>query len=217
MNLHRKILTLILVALVSLASACSSSLAAPTNTPAPGLSEGDIRTQAVGTALAALTASAPSPTRTATVTPQPTLTNTPTAIPTEETPLPPTRTLAVWPTPTVTYTPAQTDFTCEIIEQSPGPEDDTFEPKADFDVSVRVKNTGDNNWHYTKVLFIYTNGKYMQQKDGPVLVPDTDKSQQAHMVVDMEAPDTPGTYQTSYALIIGKLFFCPVHFTIKVK
>ena len=227
MNLHRKILTFILVAAVCLASACTGLQTAPKNSPIPGLSEGDIRTQAVGTAYAAMTASAPLPTRTATVTLQPTLISTPTAVPTVNTPTAGPTFTATWParpTPTVTYTPAQTDFICSIIRQNPGPEGDTFEAGADFDINVWVKNTGDNDWKagvfipsVSGVFFMYTNGKYMQKKDGIFPAPHTDAHHDAHFIVDMEAPKAPGTYVTSYALHIGQYFFCPVRFTIKVK
>jgi hypothetical protein len=216
MNLHRKILTLILAA-VSLASACTGAPAAPT--PTRGLSEADIRTQAVGTALAAMTASAPLPTRTATITPQPSNTVTQTAVPTTDTPVPPTLTRVVWPTPTISFTPSQTDFRCEIVEQSPGLDGETtFEPDEDFDLSVRIKNTGDNDWMASSSMrFMYTHGKYIQQSSFPFPITHTDKGDVLHIVVDVRAPDIAGTYVTSYSLIIGKLFFCPVQFRFTVK
>jgi len=225
MNLHRKILALILASAICLASACAGSPAAPNNSPTPGLSEGDIRTQAVGTVLAAITASAPVPSQTASFTPQPSLTATQTAMPTENTPVPPTRTFPALPTPTITYTPSQTGFSCEILDQDPGPDGDTFEPKAPFDVSVTLKNTGDNDWKATQIhtpplppsgtIFMFINGKYMQKGGG--YVPHTDKHHDAHLVIDMIAPDVPGTYVTSYSLLVNHLFFCPVSFTITVK
>jgi hypothetical protein len=227
MNLHRKILTLILAAVICLASACTGSPTAPNKSPTPGLSEGDIRTQAVETVLAAITASAPVPSQTASVTPQPSLTATQTTRPTENTPVPPTRTFPALPTPTITYTPSQTDFGCEILDQYPGPDGDTFEPDAPFDVSVTFKNTGDNDWKSTQfnipplpptgTMFIFTNGKYMQKNDGPIRVPHTDVHHDAHLVVDMKAPDIPGKYVTSYSLYVNHLFFCPVRFPITVK
>jgi hypothetical protein len=227
MNLHRKILTLILAALIYLASACTSSPAAPHNSLTPGLAEGDIRTQAVGTVLAAITGSAPVPSQTASVTPQPSLTATQTAMPTENTPIPPTLTFPVLPTPTITYTPSQTDFRCEILDQDPGPDGDTFEPDAPFDISVTLKNIGDNDWRETHfdlptltplgTLFIFTNGKYMQKSGLPIVVPHTDTHHDVHLVVDMIAPDIHGTYVTSYSLYVNHLFFCPVHYTITVK
>jgi hypothetical protein len=228
MNLHRKILTLTMVAAaICLASACAALPAASNNSPTPGLSEADIRTQAVETVLAAITGSAPVPSQTASVTPQPSLTATQTAVPTENTPVPPTLTLPALPTPTITYTPFQTDFRCEILDQNPGPEGDTFEPDAPFDISVTFKNTGDNDWKATHfnlptltplgTLFIFTNGKYMQKSDDPIIVPHTDAHHDAHLVVDMKAPDTPGAYVTSYSLYVNHVFFCPVHFSIKVK
>jgi hypothetical protein len=226
MNLPRRILTLTLVAatVLCLVSACTSSQAAPESTATPGLSDGDIRTQAVGTAFAAMTAGAPLPTQTATLTRQPTLINTPTAVPTVNTPIPPSATWPALPTPTITYTPAHTDYICSIIRQNPGPEGETFEPGADFDISVWVKNTGDKDWKAATLFptmsgafFMFTNGKYMQKKNGIFPVEHTDQGHDAHFIVDMEAPESPGTYVTNYALHIGQLFFCPVHFSIQVK
>lgn len=214
-------------AAICLVSACTGAPAAPQNSPTPGLSEADIRTQAVETVLAAITSSAPVPSQTASVTPQPSLTFTQAAAPTENTPIPPTMTFPAQPTPTITYTPFQTDFTCEILDQQPGPEGDTFEPDAPFDISVTVKNTGDNDWPSTHfnlptltplgVLFIFSNGKYMQKNDNLIMVPHTDAGHDAHLVVDMVAPDTTGKYVTSYAFYINHVFFCPVHFPITVK
>jgi hypothetical protein len=226
LNLHRKILTFVLAAtLLCLASACTSSQAAPKNTTTPGLSEGDIRTQVVGTAYAAMTASAPLPSQTASVTPLPTLTDTPTIVPTINTPIPPTATRPAIPTPTITYTPAQNDFSCEIISQNPGADIPTFEIDEPYDLVVTVKNTGDNDWHSPPpfpatggVIFMFINGKYMQEKGRTIVpVPNTEKHHDAKLVVDLKAPDAPGTYTANYAMIINHLFFCPVQFTIKVK
>jgi archaellum component FlaG (FlaF/FlaG flagellin family) len=227
MNLiiHRKILTLTLATVVCLASACTGLPAAPKNSPTPGLSEGDIRTQAVETAYVAMTASAPLPSQTASVTPQPSLTYTLTTVPTINTPIPPTATRTVIPSPTLTYTPAQTAFSCQIISQNPGADIPTFETDAPFDLVVTVKNTGDSDWDspsppaFTNgVIFMFINGKYMQEKGKTIVpVPDTDKHHDAKVVVDLTAPDVPGTYTANYAMLINHLFFCPVQFTIKVK
>ncbi len=228
LNNHRKILTLTLAAVVCLASACTGLQAAPEITPTPGLSEADIRTQAVGTAYAAMTASAPLPTQTDTLTPRPSLTSTPTAAPTINTPTAAPTSTATWPalpTPSITYTPSQTDFVCEIISQDPGADIPTFEIDEPFDLVVRVKNIGDNNWHSPPappatggIVFIFTNGKYMQEEGLTVVpVPSTEKRHEAKLVVDLKAPDAPGTYSANYAMVINRVFFCPVHFTIKVK
>jgi hypothetical protein len=228
MNLHKKILTLTLAAAICLASACTTAPVAPTNTPTPGHSEADIRTQAVGTVLAAMTASAPVPTQTATVTPLPAPSNTPAAFIIENTATEPPTPTATWPvisTPTVTYTPSQNDFICEILSQNPGADIPTFEIDDPYDLVVTVKNTGDKDWYspspptFTNgVVFIFINGKYMQEKGSTVIfVPHTDKHHDAKLVVDLKAPDAPGTYWANYAMLINHLFFCPVHFTIKVK
>jgi hypothetical protein len=48
-------------------------------------------------------------------------------------------------------------------------------------------------------------------------VPHTAQRHDAKLVVDLKAPDAPGTYSANYAMLINHLFFCPVHFTIMVK
>jgi len=228
MNLHQKILTFILAGAVCLASACTSSPAASILSPTPAFSEGDIRTQAVVTVLAGLTASAPVPSQTASITPQPSSTSTQAAVPTENTPVPPTATRPVVPTPTITYTPSQNDFVCEILSQDPAPDDiPTFEIDDPFDLVVTLKNTGDNDWpstHFTPPStltgswFMFINGKYMQEKGSAVtFVSHTQTHHDLKLVVDLTAPDAPGTYTANYAMFINNLFFCPVHFTIKVK
>jgi hypothetical protein len=229
LNNHRKILIFILAAtLLCLASACTGLPSAPKNSPTPGLSEGDIRTLAVGTAYAAMTASAPLPSETATVTPQPSLTYTPINTPTVNTPTAGPTSTATWPalpTPTITFTPSQNDFICEIISQNPGADIPTFESDEPFDLVVTVKNTGTDDWRSPSpptftdgTVFIFINGKYMQEEGKTVtFVPHTDKHHEAKLVVDLKAPDAPGTYSANYAMVINHLFFCPVHFTIKVK
>ncbi len=215
MNLPRKILTLALATFLSLASACAN---APTPIPTRGLSESQIRTQAVGTALAGMTASALLPTDTATPTPPPSDTLAPSATPTQymtPTLITPTLTLEIQPKPTLTFTPAQTDFQCEIVKQSPA--GDTFEPDEDFDLSVTLKNTGDADWKEATTYFVYTHGKYIQQQGLPTFIKHTNTGGELHVVVDVRAPDIVGDYTTYYALIRGKLFFCPVAFNFTVK
>jgi hypothetical protein len=175
-----------------------------------------------------MTASAPLPSETATITPQPSLTGTSTAAPTVNTPTAGPTSTATWPvlpTPTITYTPSQNDFICEIISQNPGADIPTFEIDEPYDLVVTVKNTGTDDWRSPSpptftdgTVFIFINGKYMQEKGNTVtFVPHTDKRHEAKLVVDMKAPDAPGTYSANYAMVINRLFFCPVHFTIKVK
>jgi hypothetical protein len=222
---HLPILMLMLLIAISL-SAC---LMQPPGGGLPVSATADkIRTQAVGTALAQLTlqalsaggvaetpSAAPSPTPEPSDTPAP-----PTTVPTATPKAGPTSTAstsaAVYNPPTFTVTPAQTDYVCSVEEIEPAA-GTTVKVGADFDFVVRLKNTGAKDWLPGKILFAYTSGQSMQTKAG--LVPLTSRvpvDDTVNFTLDMRAPDAPGTYRTTWALLQPPLYFCPVHFQIVV-
>lgn len=216
--------TLLLVILAALLlSACALSRFGPVPLqPTNDAGANQIRTQAVATALAGLTAqprrsSTPveqtTPTPTSTVTPQPPA-FTPTASPA------PTRPAETQPAvieyPTRTPTPSQTDYRCSIQEIEPEAAK-KITVDADFDLVVRLKNTGELAWNPGKILFVYTSGEKMQSRtSAAVLTTQVDVDGEINFTVDMHAPDNPGVYKTTWALMSGPTYFCPVHFQVVV-
>jgi hypothetical protein len=178
-----------------------------------------LRTQAVATVYAGMTAQAGRP-----------ATDVPTLVP-SATPLPPTVTpnpsptptapapqvTATWPDyPTRTATPAQSDYTCTVEEIEPEP-GQTVKVEADFDLAVRIKNTGEKGWNPGKIMLVYTSGEKMQTKtNAAVLTSQVDVDGSTVFTVDMQAPAAPGTYKTTWALMSGRLYFCPVHIQVVV-
>jgi len=58
----------------------------------------------------------------------------------------------------------------------------------------------------------------MQSKTSAVvLTAQVDVDGETNFTVAMSAPDTPGTYKTTWALFTGGLYFCPVHFQVAVS
>jgi hypothetical protein len=186
-----------------------------------------IRTQAVATAYTMLTvqASKAAPGTAATATPEmapsatePAPSATPRASATPDSPIvkPTSSLLAAADYPTYTSTPAQTDYTCSVVEIEPEA-GKTFKTTTDFDLAVRIKNTGSLGWDAGKILLMYTSGQKMQTKTSAVvLTSQVDVDGDFVFRVDMQAPDAPGTYKTTWALASGPLFFCPVHFQVVV-
>ncbi len=211
---------LMLIALLAAALAACLPRAQFALPQSPAATLDKVRTQAVATALAALTMAAYQPsTITETPTPEPTATS----LPPSSTPIPtaaPTRVVTtpavVYNAPTYTATPAQTDYLCSVEEIEPEA-GKTVRVGADFDFVVRLKNTGVKGWLPGKILFVYTSGQKMQAKASMVLLTSkVSVDDEVNFTLDMVAPDAPGTYQTTWALQQPPLFFCPVHFKIVV-
>jgi hypothetical protein len=188
-----------------------------------------VRTQAVATAYAMLTVQASSAMPIgAAATPTPEIAPSATALPPSATPLasatatrPAATSTAVQPTapdyPTYTSTPAQTDYTCSVVEIEPEA-GQTITHDAAFDMVVRIKNTGEKGWNPGKILLMYTSGQKMQTRTSAVpLTSQVDVDGDFVFTVDMQAPNAPGTYKTTWALLSGQLFFCPVHFQVVIK
>jgi hypothetical protein len=216
-----KLFGLILICLVVLLASCAlpgRNLGAAQTLP-NNAADDRLRTQAVATVYAGMTAQAgraatEAPTSVPSATPLlPTATLNPS--PTSTTPVP--QVTATWPDyPTRTATPAQTDYTCAVEEIEPEP-GETVKVEADFDLAVRVKNTGEKGWDPGKIMLVYTSGEKMQTKtNATVLTSQVDVDGSTVFTVDMHAPAAPGTYKTTWALMSGRLYFCPVHIQVVV-
>ncbi len=219
--IHKILAGLLLVAFLAGCSSPNPTALAPTIDPKPTFDA--IQTQAASTVVANLTLNAPTATQipTATNTPEPTQTSAPT-----ETPLPlPTNTPAVvHPTftlaPLFTNTPAATatstssSYRCSIQEQSPS-NNTELKPNESFDGRWVVKNTGSKTWNAADYDIRYVSGKEMQDKDVYDLQNDVKAGESYTVITDMEAPDSEGTYTTTWAIQGGQTV-CTMSLTIKV-
>jgi hypothetical protein len=211
-----RILFIIVILLSSAACAGRPQTPEPLITTTPtAFSVSAIRTQAVGTAYAALTstarASIPS------VTPIPPEPST-TPFPPTRTPLPsltasdvPTRQIY-----TPTMTPSQTEFQCGILDIQPV-QNATLPINYDFDATVEIQNTGEVTWNAGTIFFMYSEGTKFQKRQGAaILTQDVKPGKAANFIIDMTAPDTPGRYEASWTLRRGPLNFCTVYFILQI-
>lgn len=191
-----------------------------------------IQTQAVETAIAQMTLLAPTaapvqpteaaaaPTEPAPAEPAPTEAPlmTATAIPSFTAVPPtaiPTNTFVPW-TATPRFTATSSSYSCSITEFSPAY---GYEVRAggDFDGRWVVKNNGSETWRADEVDVKYVSGTEFQDRvDAFDLPSDVAKKKEFTIVVDMLAPDSPGTYTTYWAVVRGGTTLCSLPLTIRV-
>lgn len=193
--------------------AVKAPLPLPSDTPVPGADL--IRTQAVGTALAALTEQAAAE-QAAQATPTYAITHIPqnTTAATEK----PTRTPTIL-LPTATVTPAQTDYQCRLLAVQPDP-DSHFPSDYHFDGYIQVKNTGSKTWKPGEVFFIYTGGDVPGGGKAARLTEEIDPGKKVTFTVDLIAPHTPDHYKSHWAMMVDldqDIYFCPVTFEFSVE
>jgi hypothetical protein len=216
------------LAIIALVMACVPSLAAPLPTANPN----EVNTFIAQTANAAASRTAaalPSSTPTATTTPTPrnTDTATPTITPTVIFILAsPTR---ITPTTLVIIGgggggggggsgggSSSADYACQIVTTTPS-NGTTFNGRDKFDAKWRVKNIGQEDWGHNSVDFIYLSGARIHDRPGFDLPQDIDSGTTADLIVDMTAPNDPGTYTTTWTLQVGNRTFCNMTLTIRVS
>jgi hypothetical protein len=199
---------------------CSSSgvvkapLPLPSDTPVPGADL--IRTQAVGTALAALTEQAAVEKAAQAATSTYIITHVPqnTTAATEK----PTRTPTIL-LPTATVTPAQSNYQCRLLVVHPEP-DSHFPAEYHFDGYIQVKNTGSETWKPGEVFFIYTGGDVTGGSKAAALTQEIDPGKKVEFSVDLIAPHTPDHYESHWAVMVDldqDIYFCPVTFEFSVE
>ena len=162
----------------------------------------------------------------------PSSTPTPTLTPTRNTETPsPTATATVIfvlssPTPLVipTFTnvslggsgTSSDNYACKVTRVTP-PNGTSFNPREDFDVFWTVQNIGRRNWDRTSVDYIYSSGAKIYKISGYDLPENVKVGNSTNLGVDMRAPKSSGTYQTTWIMRVGNKTFCPLTFTMIVK
>jgi hypothetical protein len=118
---------------------------------------------------------------------------------------------------TVTYIDVPiTTRLCEV-SVSPGPTTQVS-PRHDFDAVWTIKNTSGMTWEKTQVDYKYISGVEMQKYEKLYDIPETVKDGETiKIIVDIIAPERPGTYTTHWALVKNSTILCPLPFTVVVK
>lgn len=217
------------LALLSLMAGCATATATlapalPTSAPTvdvqPSLDAA--RTQAVQTALANLTQTAPTATEvppTATSVP-PTSTPVATATPAATaTAVPPT----LAPTPALVYatlvpslSPTPLGYACYVMDVSPKPAD-SLTVGSGFTGKWTVANTGTAIWPHTQTDIEYVSGEKLQATSGLVdLGVDVAPGGAYFITVNMVAPKYTGIYYTTWAIKYGDLTVCNLKMEISV-
>lgn len=203
---------------LALILACVPTFAAPIPTADPN---------AVGTFIAQTAIAASTQTADA----QPTLTYTPTLTPTQLTDTPsPTATatvIFVLSTPTPLVLPTSTflsgsggtssaDFSCQVLSVSPA-NGSTLDGRENFDAVWQVRNNGQRTWDRNSVDFLYDSGDRIHRVAGFDLNVNVRSGETVGFSAPMEAPQSPGTYSTTWTLRVGDNEFCRMSITIVVR
>lgn len=206
---------LLLAVMVSLA-ACGGNT--PTAEPEPTVDLAMVKTDAVSTLIAQLTADAPKATATTaeTATAAPTFT-----LPALATPLPP---LATATATRVVYSgggavqPTVNTYVDQGKLTYQNPVDGTvLAPGTDFDAIWTIKNIGRRDWNdqfYFKYIAGAPEGAFFDHD----MLPKTAMGDSVTVTVDMVAPQEPGTYTSQWALVNDNaVTFFKFFITIVVK
>ncbi len=89
--------------------------------------------------------------------------------------------------------------------------------RVSFSATWKIKNNGRKEWDRKNVDYIYQSGDKLHKISGYDLSKSVPVGATTDIVVDMEAPKTPGTYTTYWTLKKGEDEFCKVSLSIVVK
>jgi hypothetical protein len=106
-------------------------------------------------------------------------------------------------------------FACEVLSVNPV-SGTSFRSRASFDVTWRVRNIGERKWNEDVVKYVYESGDRLHTIASYVLESDVSPGDTLTAVVEMEAPEDPGVYSTTWTLQRGDNSFCPMFLTINV-
>ncbi|NOT05300.1 MAG: hypothetical protein HOP27_11945 [Anaerolineales bacterium] len=213
--LHRNYRIFSFLIMTALVLACAPTLV-PESAPVPTFDPNSINTAIGLTAEAAATQTALMipPTLTPTVTMFPS--NTP---PPSETPTP--TFLFILSTPTVpsstpTLEVSGSQYACRVNSQTPA-DNSTFAQGANFDAHWVVTNIGTDAWDSDSADYRFSNGDRIHKASIYDFSKSVAPGKQTEIVVDMKAPDSAGTYTTTWKINIGKNKFCSMNLTIIVN
>ena len=221
MSASRQVLLSVLAAIVLLSLACAVPLMPASSLPT--LPPGGINTIVAMTAGVAQmqTAAALPP---ASFTPPPTFTPTNTVIPPTETPTPTETVIFHFFVPTSTKPPTSTgsstsgttaEYACKLASQTPA-NGTNLAPSTAFDVSWKVKNTGNKVLDKASTDFVFKGGTNMAAINGYDFPGDVPVNGTIVLTVSMTTPAASGTYTSTWAVRRGKTDICTMSIKIIV-
>jgi hypothetical protein len=151
-----------------------------------------------------------------TSTPIPTITKTPTEIPTST----PTFLFILF-TPTVPSLTPTLDinakpYLCRVISQTPA-DNSAFARGVPFKAHWQVINSGSFAWDVNSADYRYMSGDKLHKTAGYDFNQSIPTGGVIDFIVEMQSPDQPGTYKTTWGIAVGKERFCPMNLTIVVN
>jgi hypothetical protein len=87
---------------------------------------------------------------------------------------------------------------------------------SDFDAIWTVRNLSGYDWRSDSVDYQYISGTKMHKQAGYDLTQTIKDGESAQISVDMLAPDTPGLYNTTWAIVSGSRTLCVLYITVTV-
>jgi hypothetical protein len=85
-----------------------------------------------------------------------------------------------------------------------------------FDAIWTIRNLSGYEWRTDSVDYQYIGGTKMHKQAGYDLTQTIKDGESAQIVVDMIAPDTPGLYNTTWAIASGSRTLCVLYVTVTV-
>ena len=108
------------------------------------------------------------------------------------------------------------DYECDVLSQSPQ-NNTAFSPGTDFETRWQVNNTGTHSWNKDNIDYRYASGAKLHKLAVYDLSEDVAVGKRVDIIVKMKAPAEAGSYSTTWNLRMGKVTFCSMILTIKVK
>lgn len=120
------------------------------------------------------------------------------------------------PTPTSEFTETPLAYSCTVVRVEARPSS-RMSARTDFDAYFILKNNGSNEWLASNVDFKFASGEKMQKfVDAIDLGKDVKPGEEYTFIVDMIAPDNPGTYRATWNLVEGSKVYCSASIEIVV-
>jgi len=112
---------------------------------------------------------------------------------------------------------AATGLKCKVTLVGPA-NNSVFTPNASFDGRWTLENTGTETWDSSNLDFKYLSGTKMHEGgDVRDLWVNVASGEKIDFILDMIAPDSAGTYPTTWGLMLGGSTVCTMSFTIRVQ
>jgi hypothetical protein len=151
-----------------------------------------------------------------TLTPSPTITKTPTEIPTST----PTFTFVLFtltvPPPIPTIGENSPHYACQVVSKTPA-DDTVFAKGIPFKTHWQVLNTGAFGWDENSADYRYVSGDKLHKGVGYDFSQSVPTGGVVDLIVEMKAPNDPGTYETTWKINVGKTSFCSMSVRIVVN